>query len=93
MRGRKMAMRLGIAMAIGTALLAGPAAVTPAKADCVYLTAYVTRAGATPIYAHNGCVTGTPWNYAVTADPRYTGTGHPTGTPNGFFVDVRVPVP
>lgn len=84
-----------MALAVGAGLLATPAAVGPAKADCVYLTAYVTREAASPTYVNNGCVphTNTPWLHDVTLSPRYTGTGHPTGTPNGFVVDLRVPLP
>lgn len=93
MRGPNTMVRASIALGAGLALLAGPAAISPANADCAYVTAYVTWQGGTPTYAHNGCVVNTPWNYWVTATPRYTGTGHPTGTPNGFLIDARVPAP
>lgn len=92
MRGRKLRGAV-VVLGVGAGLLAGPAAVMPAKAECLYVVAYVTWQGKPPTYAHNGCVTGTPWRQDVTANPWYTGTGHPNGTPNGFFVDARVPLP
>lgn len=95
MRGRRTT-RAAIALAAAAAVLGGPSAVPPVRAECLYLVFYLTRENATPRYVHNGCVTGTGTSYPhrVTADPEFTQFGVvPNGMPNGFFLDVRVPIP
>ena len=68
---------------------------TPARAECVYALIYVTREQAPPIYVHgpNGCVTPTPWYQEVFLPGHLTLTDLPPGAPNGYFVDIRIPVP
>lgn len=90
MRHRRMWAAAAAAAIVG---LGASGAGTPAQADCLYLTVYVSAQNRTPTYLHNGCVTDTPWKQRVTTTNGYTGTGHPDGTPTGYFVDARVPLP
>jgi len=69
---------------------------TPADAECVYAVVYVTRENAPPVYVageNDPCLTPTPWYQEVFVPT----DGHipetPDGVPNGYFVDLRVPVP
>ena len=68
----------------------------PAGAECVYAVVYVTRENAPPMYLageNDPCLTPTPWyqEIYVPSDGHVPGT--PAGAPNGYFVDLRVPVP
>lgn len=90
MRGRRM---LGAAVLAGVGLVGWGGASTPAQADCLYITLYVTNQGAPPTYVNNGCVTNTPWKQRFTGTSDYVGQGHPHGTPNGYFLEWRIPVP
>jgi hypothetical protein len=66
---------------------------TPADAECVYAEVYVTREQAAPVYVNNGCVVPTPWYQEVFLPGHLTLTNLPPGTPNGYFVDIRIPIP
>lgn len=93
MRGRRL---VAAALVAGVGAVGGGAVGAPAQADCVYIVAYVSREGTTPIYVTNGCVANqdTPWRQRLTTTQRFIDTGHvPAGTPNGVFVDARLPVP
>lgn len=85
---------LGGALAAGLGLTVIPA---PAGAECVYAVVYVTRVGEEAIYVHGpeGCIYPTPWNQAVFLPGHFTLThpAPPPGAPNGYFIDIRIPVP
>ena len=73
----------------------GPGA-SPARAECVYAEVYVTREGDTPIWVvgeNDPCIYPTPWTWAVTEQDDATSTNLPPGTPNGYYYDIRVPIP
>jgi len=67
-----------------------------AGAECLHAVVYVTRQGAPPVYVagqNDPCLAPTGYSQEVFL-PVDGGTGGlPTGAPNGFFVDLRVPVP
>lgn len=94
MRPRSRTPLLLMIVALGLALgLLLPAA--PAQAECIYAVVYVSREQAAPIYVHgpDGCVYPTPWNHVVFLPGHFTHTGLPPGTPNGYFIDIRIPIP
>jgi hypothetical protein len=66
-----------------------------AQAECLYAVVYVSRENAEPLYANGpqGCVTATDWRQRVFLPSSLGHGGLPDGTPNGYFVDLRVPVP
>lgn len=80
-------------------LLAGVALLTPAtpaQAECLYAMVYVSRSQTEPVYVFgpDPCVQATPWNQVVFVGPSYiTLTNLPPGVPNGYYAEVRVPVP
>jgi hypothetical protein len=68
----------------------------PADAECLYAVVYVTREGDSPVYVvgeNDPCLTPTPWYQEITLPSGGHTDGMPTGAPNGYFVDLRVPVP
>jgi hypothetical protein len=66
----------------------------PSKADCIYVTAYVTRENQDPYYVWDNCVLPTEWNSSFEPWVKDERPGIvPTGTPNGFFVQVFIPAP
>lgn len=83
----------GVAAIVGLALAQGGQ--TPAAAECLYVDFYVTRQDAAPIYpiGPGGCRASTGWKQRVFVPGYETVTGVPSGTPNGYYLDLRVPVP
>ena len=86
-RGRLVALLMAVAV-----FLPAP----PADAECVHAVVYVTRENDTPVYVvgeNDPCLTPTPWYQEITLPSGGHADGMPTGAPNGYFVDLRVPVP
>lgn len=82
-----------IVLAAGVAVLV-PAG--PADAECVYAVVYVTREGEPPVYVvgeNDPCVTQTDYSQEFFLPLDGTTPGMPAGAPNGYFVDLRIPVP
>lgn len=98
MRGRSFGRRASIALVLGLGLAAGPIS-TPAQADCVELTFYVTWEGTDPFGqtttpVHDGCITETGASHGIRIGPdSHENTGQPTGTPDGWYFYLRVPIP
>lgn len=86
--------RLVAVAVLGTAAMASPGATVRAKADCVYVDAYVERENDSTVYplGPDPCrlPTSAEWMVFVPVD-----VGHdvPEGAPKRVFVDVRIPVP
>lgn len=67
-----------------------------AHAECVYAVVYVTREGDSPLYVvgeNDPCLTQTAYTQEVFVPTDGDTGGMPQGAPNGYFVDLRVPVP
>jgi hypothetical protein len=89
-RARTLALA-GLVVALGGLV----PATRPAAADCLYLVVYVSREGEAPLYptGPGGCVQDTPWAHVVIVPSSFGWDGVPQGAPNGYFVDLRVPLP
>lgn len=98
MWGRRRIARAGLVGGIALVALIGPAA-TPAQAECLYLDFWLIIEDThddgvdDPMYVHQGCVTETGEEQRLFVPADYSGHGHPHGTPNGFYLDLRVPIP
>ena len=94
MRIRRTIVRGGLAaMAVS---LVGIGGAPPARADCVYAEFYVSREGDTPIWVigeNDPCITSTPWTWGAGGPGDTTQSGLPQGTPNGYYLDIRIPLP
>jgi len=91
---RWISRRTGVAAIVGLALAQGGQ--VPAAAECLYVDVYVTRQDATPIYpvGPGGCRASTGWKQRVSVPASYqTVYGLPPGAPNGYYLELRVPVP
>ena len=90
---RWISRRTGVAAFVGLTLAQGGQA--PVAAECLYVDVYVTRKDATPIYpiGPGGCRASTGWKQRVFVPSYETVTVVPSGAPNGYYLDLRVPVP
>lgn len=91
MRKRSWFARLLVGGLVAGGLLVSQA--PPSHADCIWVQAYITRANDTPYYVWNGCVYPTDWGWGLGPGTGNGASGLPSGTPNGFFVQVKIPVP
>lgn len=95
MKVRMTRARLLVGALLTVGLLAG--AQPDAKAECLYLKAYVKRKNAAPIWVygeHNPCVTATPWPYLFEYEDNDTTTLiGPDGTYGGSYIQAKFPVP
>jgi hypothetical protein len=85
--------RLGVVVTV-TGVLLIPSA--RAAGECVHAVVYVTREGEPPVWVageQDPCLTPTPWYQEIVFPSDSHNDGMPTGAPNGYFVDLRVPVP
>lgn len=98
MRGRGKIARACVIGAIALGVIGGTAAM-PVKADCLYVDFWLIIEDTyddgqdDPLYVHQGCVTETGSEQRLFVPAHYYGHGHPHGTPNGFYMDLRIPIP
>lgn len=96
MRGRSLQRRASLALLLGLGIAAVPLA-TPAQADCIEFTMYITWNGTDPTGqpttpVHNGCVTDLGGTGGLTIDKGSGGASLP-GTPSGYYLYLKVPNP